>query len=67
MEMFYNFCGTFDKLLRADYRKSKMKEKGVTFPQFCIVIYSNFMEEANEVLNIKPKKNGTRKSKVAKV
>lgn len=67
MEMFYNFCGTFDKLLRADYRKSKMKENGVTFPQFCIVTYSNFMEEANEVLNIKPKKNGTRKSKVAKV
>jgi hypothetical protein len=44
-----------------------MKEKGVTFPQFCIVTYSNFMEEANEVLNIKPKKNGTRKSKVAKM
>jgi hypothetical protein len=67
MEMFYNFCGTFDKLLKADYRKSKMKEKGVTFPQFCIVTYSNFMEEANEVLNIKPKKNDTRKSKMAKM
>lgn len=67
MEMFYDFCGTFDKMLRADYRKSKSKEKGITFPQFCIVVYSNIIEEADELLNIKPKNHGTRKSKVAKM
>lgn len=65
MEMFYDFCGTFDKTLKADYRKSKAKEKGITFPQFCIAVYSNLMEEADEVLNIKPKKNGTRRRKMA--
>lgn len=67
MEMFYEFCGIFDKQLKTDYRKSKMKKKGVTFSQFCVITFANFMEEANQALNIKPKKNGTRKSKMAKV
>jgi len=63
--MFYDFCGVFDDMLRKDYRKSKAKEKGMTYPQFCVVVFANFMEESNEVLNIK--KHGTRKSKVAKM
>jgi hypothetical protein len=68
MEMFYDFCGVFDDMLRKDYRKSKAKEKGMTYPQFCVVIFANFMEEANDVLNIKkPKRYDTRKSKVAKM
>lgn len=63
MELFYDFCGTFDALLRKDYRKSKLKDKGVTFPQFCVVTYANFMDEANKVLNIKkPKRRVNRKS-----
>jgi len=56
-ELFYDFCGTFDKELKKDYRKSKIKDKGVTFPQFCITMFANFIEEANQVFNIKPKKN----------
>lgn len=58
--MFYNFCGTFDKSLRADYRKSKSKEKGITFPQFCIAVYSNLLDEVKEKHNVS-------KSKVAKM
>ena len=45
MENFYEFCGTFDKKLKADYKKSNIKNKGVTFPQFCIVVYSNTVDQ----------------------
>ncbi len=51
--MLYNFCGEFDEMLKKDYKKLKLKEKGVTFPQFCIGMFSNIMDEAKEVLNIK--------------
>jgi len=64
--MFYNFCGQFDDMLKKDYRKSKSKDKGITFPQFCVVMFANIAEEANQLFS-KPKKNGTRKSKVAKM
>jgi hypothetical protein len=52
-EMLYNFCGEFDEMLKKDYKKLKLKEKGVTFPQFCIGMFSNIMDEGKEVLNIK--------------
>lgn len=55
--MFYNFCGDFDKLLKQDYRKSKAKEKGITYPQFCIVTFANILDEGKKVLNIKTKKH----------
>lgn len=55
-EMFYNFCGDFDAMLKKDYKTSKLKEEGVTFPQFCITLFAVFMENANESLNIKPNK-----------
>lgn len=45
MENFYNFCGTFDKQLKADYIKNNIKKQGITFPQFCIVVYSNTVDE----------------------
>jgi hypothetical protein len=45
MENFYEFCGTFDKKLKADYKKSKIKNKGITFPQFCVVVYSNAVDQ----------------------
>ena len=54
--MFYDFCGQFDKQLKKDYNKSKIKTNGVTYPQFCIGVFANFMDTANEVLNVKPKK-----------
>lgn len=54
--MFYNFCGDFDAQLKKDYKKSKMKEEGVTYPQFCITMFATIIEEANDVLNIKKKK-----------
>lgn len=52
-EMFYNFCGDFDDMLQKQYKKTKIKDKGVTFPQFCITVFANMIDEANEVLNIK--------------
>jgi len=55
-EMFYDFCGQFDKQLKKDYNKSKVKTNGVTYPQFCIGVFANFMDTANDLLNIKPKK-----------
>ena len=48
MENFYEFCGTFDKKLKADYKKSNIKNKGITFPQFCVVVYSNAVDQINE-------------------
>lgn len=45
MENFYEFCGTFDKQLKADYIKNNVKKQGITFPQFCIVVYSNAVDE----------------------
>ena len=50
-ELFYSFCGTFDKLLKKEYSKQKLKSKGITFPQFCIVTFSNMIETAEDVLN----------------
>jgi hypothetical protein len=55
-EMFYDFCGQFDELLKKDYKKSKAKANGVTYPQFCIGVFANFIDTANELLNTKPKK-----------
>lgn len=52
-ELFYDFCGSFDEQLKKDYRKSKIKDKGVTFPQFCVTMFANFLEEAEQRLNIK--------------
>lgn len=54
--MFYNFCGHFDEQLKKDYNKSKIKKEGVTYPQFCVSVFANFMDTANDLLNIKPKK-----------
>jgi len=54
---FYNFCGTFDKLLQSQYKRSKIANKGVTLPQFCVVMYEEFMTEASKLLTIKPKKS----------
>ena len=45
MENFYEFCGAFDKKLKADYKKSNIKSKGITFPQFCVVVYSNAVDQ----------------------
>lgn len=55
LEDFYNFCGHFDKLLQKDYKRNKIAEKGATFPQFCAVMYEQFMCEA-QALNIVSKK-----------
>lgn len=52
LESLYNFCGTFEKQLKKDYRKGKIKEQGANFTQFCIVMYEGFLEEA-KALNIK--------------
>jgi hypothetical protein len=52
-ELFYSFCGTFDKTLKSDYSKQKLKSKGVTFPQFCIVTFAVLMETGDDLLNIK--------------
>jgi inorganic pyrophosphatase/exopolyphosphatase len=54
--MFYEFCGEFDDLLKKDYRKFKLKDQGVTYPQYCVTVFATFIEEANDVLNIKKKK-----------
>ena len=45
MENFYEFCGTFEKQLKADYIKNKVKKKGITYPQFCVVVYSNAVDQ----------------------
>lgn len=50
-ELFYDFCGTFDKTLKREYIKQKLKSKGITFPQFCLVTFTNMMETAEDVLN----------------
>jgi len=55
-KMFYEFCGEFDDLLKKDYRKFKLKDQGVTYPQYCVTVFATFIEEANDVLNIKKKK-----------
>jgi hypothetical protein len=55
-ELFYDFCGTFDEKLKKDYRKSKIKDKGVTFPQFCVTMFANLIEESNQIFNIKSNK-----------
>ena len=52
LEGLYNFCGTFEKQLKKDYRKAKIKEQGANFTQFCIIMYEGFLEEA-KALNIK--------------
>ena len=49
--MFYNFCGDFDTMLKKDYKKSKSKDKGITFPQFCVVVFANMIEEAEGLFN----------------
>lgn len=54
--MCYNFCGDFDEVLRKDYKKTKLKENGVTFPQFCISVFVTFMERANDEMNVESKK-----------
>ncbi|MBM3417413.1 MAG: hypothetical protein FJY17_00655 [Bacteroidetes bacterium] len=54
LEALYNFCGQLDSTLKYDYRKQKLKSKGVTYPQFCIVVFANLTEEAKNVLTITP-------------
>lgn len=51
-ESFYNFCGTFDKELKKQYRKSELKNQ-ISFPQFCITMYANLLDDAKELLTIK--------------
>jgi len=55
-ELFYDFCGSFEDMLKSDYKKSKAKDKGITYPQFCISVFANFMETGKELFNIKTKK-----------
>lgn len=55
-ELFYNFCGTFEHLLKKDYKKSKTENQGITYPQFCVVMFSNFLEEGKNLLTIKKNK-----------
>jgi hypothetical protein len=38
-ELFYNFLGTFEKALRKDYKKHKVYEKKITYPQFCLLAF----------------------------
>jgi hypothetical protein len=47
LELFYNFCGTFEKQLRSDYKKHKVFEQKITYPQFCILAF---------IESLKPKK-----------
>jgi hypothetical protein len=54
-ETLYNFCGEYDKLLIDDYKEQKIKEQGVSFPQFCIVVFSNLLEKNSSVLQNKKK------------
>lgn len=62
-EMFYDFCGVFDKDLKKDYRKSKISAHGVTFPQFCVTMFANLVDDANEVFNVKKKPTKKLKTK----
>jgi hypothetical protein len=66
LKSMYDFCGTFDKLLQSQYRRSKIADKGVTLPQFCVVMYEEFMNEASNLLTIKPKKNAKQSRNVTR-
>jgi hypothetical protein len=55
-EALYNFCGSMEKTLQYDYKKQKLKSKGITYPQFCIVVFSNLIGESKKILNIKSNK-----------
>ena len=55
-EALYNFCGQMEKTLRYDYKKQRLKSQGITYPQFCIVVYSNLIEESKKIFDIKPNK-----------
>jgi hypothetical protein len=43
-ETLYNFCGDFHKVLESDYVEQKLKDKGLTFPQYCVVVFANLIE-----------------------
>jgi hypothetical protein len=44
IEILYNFCGDFHKVLESDYKQQDLKEKGMTFPQYCVVVFANLIE-----------------------
>jgi hypothetical protein len=48
-ESFYNFCGTFDKELKKQYKNSELKNQ-ISFPQFCITMYANLLDDAKQLL-----------------
>ena len=54
-ETLYNFCGEYDALLMSDYIEQKIKDQGISFPQFCIVVFSNLLEKNSSVLQNKKK------------
>lgn len=56
LEDIYVFFGYFDKLLQKDYKRNKIAEQGATFPQFCLIMYEQFMQEA-KTLNVASKKS----------
>jgi len=53
-ELLFNFCGEFDAILKKDYKNSKLKE-AITYTQYCIVMFTNVMNEATELLNYNKK------------
>ena len=55
-ELFYNFCGQFNAQLEKDYKKAKMNNLGVSFPQFCIITFANLMEDSNKPVKRTKKK-----------
>jgi|TARA_R110000868_G_scaffold226627_1_gene479286 hypothetical protein len=61
LESLYDFCGTFDTLLKSQYKRSKIANEGVSFPQFCLVMYEQFMQEANALNLLTPKKKSNAK------
>ena len=43
-EILYNFCGDFHEVLESDYKQQKLKDAGLNFPQYCVVVFANLIE-----------------------
>ena len=52
-EMFYNFCGDFDEMLKKEFKKSGGSKQGMSYPQFCIALFANIIDEASDALTFK--------------
>lgn len=55
-ELFYNFCGQFSTQLEKDYKSKKLNNIGINFPQFCITMFANLMEQESKTAKKTKKK-----------